>query len=468
MDDRKDGSANKKVVLLIATMVSFLTPYMGSSINIALPSIGKEFAMNAVMLSWVATSYLLAASMFLLPFGRVADIFGRKRVFTHGILIYTISCVLIPISTSATMLILFRVLQGIGGAMIFGTGLAILTSVFPPGERGRALGINVAAVYFGLSLGPFLGGFLTHNFGWRSIFLSNVPLGLIIIAFIFWKLKEEWAEAIGEKFDFGGSLIYGLGLAVLIYGFSTLPTILGALAILIGISMILAFIKWETKMRSPILNVKLFSNNRVFAFANLAALIHYSSTFAVSFLLSLYLQYIKMLNPQNAGLILVTMPAMQAISSPIAGRLSDRIDPRILASIGMGITTTGLLFLTFIGARTNLGYIIGSLIFLGLGFGLFSSPNTNAIMSSVENRFYGVASATLATMRQVGMMFSIGIAMLVFALFIGRVEITPEFHPLFLRSMKMSFIVFAFLCFGGIFASLARGRPQRGTTISEL
>ncbi|GAH52610.1 unnamed protein product, partial [marine sediment metagenome] len=192
---------NKKTVLLIATTASFLTPFMGSSINIALPSIGREFAMDAILLSWVATSYLLAAAVALVPSGRIADIHGRKRIFTYGIWIYTIAAALSAISNSAVMLISFRILQGIGGAMIGVTAIAMLTSVFPVGERGKVLGINVAAVYLGLSLGPVLGGLLTQHFGWRSIFWASVPLGLIVIASIFWKLRGEWADAKGEKFD---------------------------------------------------------------------------------------------------------------------------------------------------------------------------------------------------------------------------------------------------------------------------
>ncbi len=431
---------------------------MGSSITIALPSIGSELAMDAISLGWVATTYLLAAAMFLVPFGRIADIYGRKRIFTYGILTYTVASMLSAIATSAAMLIASRVLQGIGGAMIFSTGVAILASVFPAEERGKALGINVAAVYLGLSLGPFLGGLLTEHFGWRSIFVLNVPLGLIIIAFIFWKLKGEWAEAKGEKFDITGSVIYSLMLIAIMYGFTRLPDMSGAWLIVIGAVGVVAFVKWETKVKSPVLNIALFRNNTVFALSNLAALINYSATFAVAFLLSLYLQYIKGLSPQSAGLILVAAPVVQAVFSPLAGRLSDRIEPRIVASAGMGLTATGLVLFTSLSEKTSLGFIVASLVVLGFGFALFSSPNTNAVMSSVEKRFYGVASGTLATMRQIGMTFSMGMAMLLFALYIGRVQITPEYYSLFLRSVNVAFIIFAVLCFGGIFASLARGK----------
>ena len=191
-------STIKRSALLIATFSSFLTPFMVSSINIALPAIGSEFQMSAVLMSWVPTSYILAAAMFLVPFGRLADIHGRKRVFAYGMWIFTLSSLALAFSPSAAVLITLRVLQGFGSAMIFGTGMAILTSVFPAAERGRVLGINVAAVYLGLSLGPVFGGFLTHQFGWRSIFLVNVPLGLFVIYLVVAKLNREWAEAQGE------------------------------------------------------------------------------------------------------------------------------------------------------------------------------------------------------------------------------------------------------------------------------
>jgi len=458
--NNENNIVNKRAALLVATLASFLTPFMGSSVNIALPSIGKEFLMDAVLLNWVATSYLLAAAMFLVPFGKIADIYGRKKIFLYGVSIYTISSFLSAISTSAITLISFRVLQGIGSAMIFGTGVAILTSVFPVGERGKVLGINAAAIYLGLSLGPFVGGVLTQHLSWRSIFLANVPLGLVIIIFAFCKLKGEWAEARGEKFDFIGSIVYGISLATIMYGFSLIPAMSGLWLVLGGIFVLLLFVGWETKAENPVLDINLFRNNTVFAFSNLAALINYSATFAVGFFLSLYLQYIKALSPQNAGLILVSQPVVMAIFSPFAGRLSDRFEPRIIASAGMALSVISLSLFAFLNQKTALEFVVASLILLGFGLALFSSPNTNAVMSSVERRFYGVASATLGTMRLTGQMLSMGIAMLIFAIYIGKVQITPQYYPLFLTSIKTAFIIFAVLCFAGIFASLARGKVR--------
>ena len=455
-----DQARTKRAALLVATLGAFLTPFGGSSINIALPSIGKEFAMDAISLSWVVTAYLLATAIFLVPFGRVADLYGRKRIFTYGILIFTTASFLLAICRSPIMLICLRILQGFGSAMIFTNGVAILTSVFPILERGKVLGINVGAVYLGLSLGPILGGFLTQNLGWRSIFLINVILGVIIIAFIFWKLKGEWAEAKGEKFDLNGSIIYSLTLIVIMYGFSLLPSASGAWLILLGDLGVLGFVKWEMKVESPVLDIHLFRRNRVLAYSNLAAFIHYSATFAVGFLLSLYLQFIKGLGPQSAGFILIFQPIVQAIFSPFSGRLSDRIEPRIVASMGMMLTGLGLSLFIFLSEKTTLTFIVISLILLGFGFALFSSPNTNAVMSSAEKRFYGVVSGILGTMRITGQMFSMGMTMLIFAVFVGRVQITPEYYPFFLKSVNVAFAFFTAICFGGVFASLARGKVR--------
>jgi EmrB/QacA subfamily drug resistance transporter len=455
-----DDVTIKRSALLIATLAAFLTPFMVSSINIALPAIGREFQMGAVLLSWVPTAYLLSAAMCLVPFGRLADIVGRKRIFAYGMWLFTASSFLLAFSPSAPMLIAFRVLQGFGSAMIFGTGMAILTSVFPASERGRVLGINVAAVYLGLSLGPVLGGFLTQQFGWRSIFLVNVPLGIAVIYLVSTKLKTEWAEAGDEKFDLPGSILYSAALVVFMYGLSLLPARPGMVLVLAGIAGAALFIRREMKTTSPLLNMNLFFYNAAFAFSNLAALINYSATFAVTFLMSLYLQYIKGFNPQHAGLILVSQPLIMAVFSPLAGRLSDRIEPRVVASIGMGFTAAGLFLFTSLHRETHMAFIVTGLVLLGFGFALFSSPNTNAVMSSIEKRFYGVGSATLGTMRLTGQMFSMGIAMVIFAIHIGSARITPEYYPQFLTSLRTGFIIFSSLCFGGIFASLARGKVR--------
>lgn len=457
---------NARPALVVAAAASFLTPFMGSSVNIALPVMARDFAMDVVMLSWVATAFLLSAAMFLVPFGRLADIHGRKRMFSYGIAIYTAASLLAAVSISGAMMIAARVLQGFGGAMIFGTGVAILTSVFPPGKRGKALGINSAAVYLGLSLGPFLGGFLTQHWGWRSIFLANVPVGVLLIVLVR-TLHSEWADAKGEKFDFPGAFIYMAALIALMLGFSFLPAQSGAGLLALGVMGIIAFVRWEMKTPSPVLRMQLFRNT-VFAFSNLAALIHYSATFALTFLLSLYLQYIKALPPQTAGFILVAQPLMMAIFSPLAGRISDHIEPRLVASLGMFLSAAGLFLFTFLDENSTLATIVAGLMLLGLGFALFSSPNTNAVMSAVEKRFYGIAAGTLGTMRLTGQMLSMGIATLIFAVYLGPVQITASNHLLFMKGVRSAFSIFVVLCLGGTFASLARGKVRGGKCSDEV
>jgi EmrB/QacA subfamily drug resistance transporter len=451
---------SKKIVLLIAIMSSFLTPFTSSSVNIALPTIGEKLSLDAVSLDWVATGYLLAAATFLVPFGRLADIRGRKRIFQIGIIMDAIASILCALSPSGGWLIFFRVLQGFGGSMIFGTSIAILTSVYPPQERGRALGFSTAAVYTGLSTGPLVGGLMTHLFGWQGIFFLNAFLGVIISIVVFTKLKGEWAGAKGEKFDYIGSIFYSLAMVLLVYAFSVFPALWGFGLVFVALVLFAVFLRWETKQEFPVLKVDFFRNNTVFAMSNLAALINYSSTAAVAFLLSLYLQYIKGFSPQEAGFILIIQPIIQVICSPIAGSLSDRFEPRVISSIGMAFTTSGLVMLIPLGSNSSLLLVFMSLFVLGIGFGFFSSPNTNAVMSSVERKFYGVASGTLGTMRLTGQAFSLGLVLLLFSLYIGRVQITTEYYGLFIKSMKIAFIVSAVLCFMGIFASIARGKTH--------
>jgi len=450
--------ALKKSVLLVATFAAFLTPFLGSAINLALPAIGKDLNASAIELGWIISSFILSSAIFLLPFGRLADIIGRKKVFTTGIMLFTLSTFLIIFTGNITFLIIFRVFQGISSAMIFGTSLAIITSVFPQGERGRAMGINVTAVYLGLSGGPIIGGLLTQYFGWRSIFIFLVPFGLLSLFLIIKKMKTEWAEAHGEKFDWKGSLVYGMALFSFMYGFSKLPSAQGWIFLSSGIVMAAGFLLVEKKIDNPVFDVKLILRNRVFAFSGIAALIHYSATSATGFFISLYLQYLKGLDARTAGLIMISQPIAMTLLSPVAGKLSDRINPGIIASSGMGLTATGLIILCFLSSATPTYLIVLLLLMMGIGFGLFSSPNSNAIMSSVEKRHLGVASGVVGTMRMVGQMMSMGIAMMLISLFLGKNTINPETYPGLISAMRTGFVIFSILSVLGIFASLARNK----------
>jgi len=451
----------KRSVLTVTAFASFLTPFMGSSVNLALPSIGEEFGLNAVTLNWIISSYMLTTSMLLLPAGRAGDILGRRKVFTAGLVVFTLSMVLLTFTPGIRWLIGTRILQGIGGAMMFGTNMAILTSVFPPGERGRAMGINVTAVYVGLASGPFLGGLLTRYLGWRSIFAFLIPMGIISLVLIRTKMKQEWAEAKGESFDWAGSVIYGISMAALMYGFSRLPSVEGWMITGTGLVLMPLFVLREKNAVHPLFDVTLISHNRIFAFSSLAALIHYAATSAIGFFLSLFLQYIRDLGPREAGLVLMSWPLTMALISPAAGKLSDKYNPGVLASTGMGITSAGLIMLCFLNEHTTVAFIVAVLIIMGAGFSLFSSPNSNAIMSSVENRQLGNASGMLGTMRNVGQTLSLAIALMLLAIYMGQEKINPDNYPRLMDSMKTGFIVFSILCFAGIFASLARNKSLR-------
>jgi EmrB/QacA subfamily drug resistance transporter len=455
-DPALEEKSLKRSVLLIATFAAFLTPFLGSAINLALPAIGKDLNASAIGLGWIASSFILSSAIFLLPFGRLADIIGRKKVFTAGVLLFTISTFLIVFCRTINQLIIMRVLQGISSAMIFGTSLAIITSVFQQGERGRAMGINITAVYTGLSAGPVIGGLLTQYFGWRSIFLFLVPFGVAAFLLLITRIKPEWSEAKGEKFDWQGSMIYGVSLAAFMYGFSKLPSTTGWIFLFSGIAAGIAFLLFERRNRNAVFDVRLILRNRVFAFSGIAALIHYSATSATGFFISLYLQYLQGLDARSAGMIMISQPLAMAVLSPLAGHLSDRKNPGVIASAGMGLTATGLISLCFMTDKTPHYLIVLLLIVMGIGFGLFSSPNSNAIMSSVEKKHLGVASGVVGTMRMVGQMLSMGIAMMILAVYIGRQAITPQVYPGFMKGMRTGFVIFSILCILGIFASLAR------------
>jgi len=452
-----ENKISKSTVLFTISIASFLTPFMMSATNIALPSIQRDFSADAVTLSWIATSYLLSTAVFLVPAGKIADIYGRKKLFILGIVIFTLASLFSAFVPSIEWLIGMRVLQGLGGSITMTTAVAILTSVYPPQERGKAIGINVSMVYVGLSLGPTLGGILTSLLGWRSIFYMSAPLGVITLFLTLYYLKGEWADAQGETLDIPGSLIYALTLIAVTYGFTLLPNYSGIVFLLIGMLGGVIFVKRQLRVQYPVFNVRLFKNNRVFAFSNIAALINYGATMSVTFLLSLYLQYIQGMTPQAAGLLMIVQPVVQAVLSPFAGKLSDRVEPALISSSGMAFTALGLFLLIFLNTNTSLPYIVLASIILGIGFALFGSPNTNAIMSSVSKQYYGIASGSVATMRLLGQNLSMALATLMITLYVGKTQISPFTYDLFLQSTHTTFIIVTILCIIGIYFSYSRG-----------
>lgn len=456
-------SYNRNILLGAVIITSFINPFMGAAINIALPHIAQSLEMGTLGMSWVGMSFLLSSAVFLVPMGKIADIKGRKRIFLYGNIIVTLASAMCALASTPAILLTGRVVQGIGSSMMFGTGMALVTSAFPPQKRGKAIGLVVSAVYLGLSAAPVLGGLLTQYWGWRSLFYITIPVGALVVILTATLLKNDWVDARHDSFDWRGSLVYILSMSMLMIGFTKLPDPLAILASIIGLAGIIGFVRLEMKTASPIINIQLFRHNRIFAYSNLAALINYAATFAISFLLSLYLQYIKGLSPRDTGLLLITQPIVMTIFAAISGRLSDRYNPNLLSSLGMSIIVVGLMLLVVVDAATSGGYIMAVLVVLGMGFGLFSSPNTNAIMSSVPKQELGIASATVSTMRLTGQMFSMGLATMILQIYLGSTKSIIEQPDNFIRSFRTAFILFALLCLAGVFAALARHSKQSET-----
>jgi len=304
---------------------------------------------------------------------------------------------------------------------------------------------------------------MTGVFGWRSLFFVLLPMGAIVLYAGYTRLRGEWAEARGERFDLGGSAIYAFALTGVVFGLTLLPDLAGAMISGAGLGMIVVFVLWELRVDRPVLEMKLFRYNRRFAFSNMAALINYSATSAVVFLVSLYLQVFKGIGVEEAGIILVSQPIVMAFFSPLAGKLSDVVEPQIIASIGMAISAAGLTLMALFDEDTSTLEIVLALAVLGFGFALFSSPNTNAIMGAVERRHYGVASAAVGTMRLIGQVLSIAIATLFISIYVGNVQLTSADADAFLQSYRVGFVTFAVLCVLGVFASLARGKAEEET-----
>lgn len=445
----------KRAVLIAASLSSFFTPFMGSALNVAIPVIGKQMHATAVMVSWVVSVYLITSAVFLLPFGRLADMMGRKKVFLTGIALFGISSLFCAISPSISALIAARVVQGIASAMVFGTSVSLITSALPPGERGKALGYNTATVYVGLSAGPVAGGLLTQAASWRVIFLVVAALAGITWLYAR-RIRSEWSPARGEPFDTAGAVLYCLALTLLTSAVSLKQA--GVVLVIVAIALLVIFGLREGRAAHPLLDLRMFRESTVFTFSTLAALLNYGATFSVGYLLSLYLQTVRGFTPQSAGTLLLVQPVVQAAFSPLAGALSDRREPRVVASTGMLFTTLCLLAYTFMPYRANIGFLVGVLAVAGLGFALFSSPNVNAIMSAVPSSRYGVASSVVSTARMLGQSFSMVLILLIFSLTMHGMPLSSEHGEALFRSMRIAFGISTVLSLLGVFASLARGR----------
>lgn len=465
MDNAFKNTTEQKIVILVVIITAFVTTFTGSALNLSIPDIGQQFDVSANFVGWLVTGYTLAVAAFSVPIGRLADITCRKTVLVTGLIVFVACCIAAVFAVSMTMLLVVRIIQGIGAAMIFSTNTAILVASFPGHMRGRVLGYSIASTYTGLSAGPVIGGFLNHNLGWKSIFILTGVLGLIALVTAAAKLPKapETTDPDERKsFDMKGNVLFVCFIILLMYGLSELgndssgAVILAAALTAAGVLLGILFIRHELKTDEPAVNVRLFRENIGYAFSNLSALLNYSATFAISYLISIYLQVVMGYSSQTAGLIMIFQPIVMAVLSPIMGRLSDKFSPFKMSSIGMGFCAAGAAIFIFIGQETSLAMIIIALLVTGLGFSLFSSPNTNAVMSCVDKSEYGVASSILATMRSIGHTLSMVIVTIIVSRFMGSTPLASADPQVLVKVINTSFIAFTVICAGGVFISLKR------------
>ena len=444
-------------ILWVIAAVQFLTPFMFSAIGVALPTIGREFSAGAVQLGLIEMVYILAVALLLLPIGRFADIHGRRRIFLSGTVLLTLATLALATAPTITLLIVFRFVQGIGAAMITSTSFAILTSVYPPEKRGRAMGMVVGCVYLGISAGPTLAGLMIDYLGWRWIFYSAVPVEILILLFAATRLKGEWADSQGEPFDWTGSLLYVVALAGLIIGVLEMQLLPNACWLAGGGTvMMIVFLLYENSIRFPIFPLKKILANRVFALSNVATWLNYAASFGIMFFFSIYLQVIKGVSPKYTGFILIVQPLLQAFCAPIAGKMADKHNPAPIATLGMAFCTIGLAAAATITAASSFVFIFAVLIVMGIGFGLFSPPNTTAIMASIDRRDYGMAASLIATMRTTGMLTAMTLITLLLSWFLGSEQVTLETGDRFLAAMHTAMVIFSLLGCAGILCSLGR------------
>ena len=324
----------RRAVITVVVITAFITTFTGSALNLSIPDIGSQFGASAGRMGWLVSGYTLSVAAFSVPFGRLADITSRRNVLIAGIALFVACCIAALLSGSMAMLLISRVTQGIGAAMIFSTNTAVLISAFPGEQRGRALGYSLASTYVGLSAGPVIGGALNHNFGWRSIFVFIGILGVVALAAALMKLPAEkrtepHAPGAGRRsFDAAGNVIYMISIFLLMYGLSEAGN--GAVYIAVaaaGAAAGIIFVSHEMKSADPVVDIRLFRENKGYAFSNLSAMLNYGATFAISYLISIYLQVVMGYSSQTAGLIMIFQPLIMALLSPVAGRLSDRFSP---------------------------------------------------------------------------------------------------------------------------------------------
>ncbi len=455
---------SKKAALILLMLTAFIAAFSGSALNLSIPAIDREFQAGASSVGWIINGFIIAGAALSVPIGRLADITNRLAIMKAGLLLFSLTSGIICFSRSIEFFLVLRILQGIGSAMIFATNQAVLVSIYPREERGKALGFIIGATYVGLTTGPVIGGVMNQALGWRSILVFTLIIGLanFVLAALF--LKNVRQEKLGEKADIAGSLLFVAMIFMAMYGLSSLSQEPHAKYMLASSFLLMyVFVKYELRAESPLIQIRMFRSNINYLLSNLAALLNYGATFAVGYLMSIFLQVVKGMESGPAGLIMITQPLLMALLSPYMGRLSDRISPYKLASYGMGLCALGLFLLVFIKGESSLPHIVLNLSLVGVGFALFSSPNTNAIMSCVEAKDYGVASSLLATMRNLGQSSNMAVVTFIISIYIGKVPLDLADPAQILKVMKVSYSLFTVLCIiGAIISSNRKKAPEDG------
>lgn len=427
----------KNLILLICVLLSFFTVFAFNAVLIVIPSIAMEFGMSNIVQNWVTIIFLLVVAVLSVPAGQISGKYGLKKVTIASVVLFMIVSVANIFVITSEMFLACRLVLGIALAFINVTSMAMVVSAFKPEERGRALGINIMGVYLGLSLSPVVAGILNYHLGWRSVVLSPLPFLILTLIILLTRIDEEWITFENIPLDLKGSIIYAVGMVLFMYGFTILNTSTGIILTVLGLIILAIFACIELKQDYPVFDIRFFKNHK-FLSANFASLCAYLATFAVTTILNYHLQYIKGYDSQFAGIILLTAPVCQVLMAPIAGRLSDKYIPQILAAIGMGLGTVSIFMFSQLNDASALPFLIVAMVIFGLGFGLFSPPNTNVIMSSVPPKDTSVASAAVATMRTVGQTMSMGILTLVFAFIMGDVPIIAQYYPLLIQSCQIT------------------------------
>ncbi|MFM2319843.1 MAG: hypothetical protein RLZZ215_2464 [Pseudomonadota bacterium] len=424
----QDHPAARYAVLIVVCISSFLTPVSLSGSFVAVPAISEDLHVSAVYASWIPAAFLLSNLLMMLPAGRLADQYGRKRLFLIGGLLFSVGSLLAGFAQSIEFLLFSRVIQGISSAMFFTTGMAIITSVFQQG-RGAALGWLVASIYLGLSCGPLLGGWVTEQFGWQAIFWFPLPLVVIVLVLAGLTMKGEWRSAQADRLDLVGTLYMAIGMIGIFVGLSMIPDLKAMLGLLIGAVFIGIFIRHCYTVPSPLVRLNLVLGNKPFSRALAASSMVYASNYGLIFLLSLYLQYNRGMTPTAAGQVLMVQAIVMTLLAPLAGRLSDHYRPRLLATLGCLAMVAGLALLVLtVGSNTPIWVILLCLMAFGVGFGLFSTPNTNSVLGSVPPERLGMSSALLNLSRLLGQVLGTAVITLLMSMMIGQAKITPDHY----------------------------------------